>query len=121
MSYVGDKELKLKNKSLSIFNEDIKVHDDYKKSNDLAESIFNINKENVDTIFKEIQQEQSKKAFSIIEHAIKIRPLQVDNYLSLLSLLANKFGYQKNKKSSKIFNRNLPNKKCTFLNTQTMN
>ena len=65
------------------------------KYDELVESIVNIKKEYVTKVFEGIKPELVQSAFKIIEHAIEIRPFEVENLLSLFSLLSKKFGYKK--------------------------
>ena len=91
----------MKDKSVKICDGSF-VPEEYRKNDELIESILNINKDNVTAVFEGIQPEQVKTAYKIIESVIEIRPLQVENLLSLFSLLAEKHGYEKEIMPGKI-------------------
>ena len=96
-----EKDLVVKDKSVKICDGSF-VPEEYRKNDELIESILNINKDNVTAVFEGIQPEQVKTAYKIIESVIEIRPLQVENLLSLFSLLAEKHGYEKEIMPGKI-------------------
>ena len=87
---------KRKSNKLVLFSEGCTVPEEFKKYDVLAESIFNVNKENISTVFSEIPQDLATLACNMIFHAIKIRPLQSDNLRTLFSLLKKKYSVSLN-------------------------
>ena len=84
----------VKNRSTKISDGNF-IPKEFKKYDDLVKSIVNINKCNVMHVFERINPEFVNTAYKIIEHAIKIRPLQAENLLSLFALLTKKYEYKK--------------------------
>ena len=79
----------VKNRSTKISDGNF-IPKEFKKYDDLVKSIVNINKCNVMHVFERIKPVFFNTAYKIIEHAIKIRPLQAENLLSLFALLIEK-------------------------------
>jgi hypothetical protein len=63
-----------------------------KKEKEFVELLLGINKENIEFIFRQIDENSANKAIEIVEFSILIRPLETENLLTLISLISSKFG-----------------------------
>ncbi|NLZ45445.1 MAG: hypothetical protein GX896_02010, partial [Clostridiales bacterium] len=63
-----------------------------KKESKFVDLLVEVNKENVKNVFKQINEDNVKKACKIIDFSINIRPLEVDSFLTLIFYVSSKFG-----------------------------
>jgi ankyrin repeat protein len=82
----GNRTVKLLSDSLELMSETMK------KETDFVEMLLEIKKENVDSIFKQIDEDNVKKACKIIFFSVKIRSMEVESFITLVSLISSKFG-----------------------------
>jgi ankyrin repeat protein len=80
------RSIKLLSDSESIMPEKIK------QETKLIEMIVGVNEENVENVFAHINEDNVKKACKIISFAAEIRPLKIESFLILSSLISSKFG-----------------------------
>jgi ankyrin repeat protein len=63
-----------------------------KKETKFVDLIVRVSKENVESVFKQITEDKVNKACEIIDFSVDIRPLEIENFLTLVSLISSKFG-----------------------------
>jgi ankyrin repeat protein len=59
--------------------------------NKFIEMIIGLNEESVESVFRQIDEDNVKKVCGLIRFSIEIRPLEVDSFLTLVSLISSKF------------------------------
>jgi len=64
-----------------------------KKETNFVEMLVGVNKENVKGVFRQIDEDNVKKACEIIDFAVEIRPLEVESFLTLVFLISSKFRF----------------------------
>jgi ankyrin repeat protein len=64
----------------------------FKKETEFVRMIVGVNKTNVESVFRQIDEKNFKKTCEIIDFSVEIRPLEVDSFLKLVSLISSKFG-----------------------------
>ena len=62
-----------------------------KKETKFVELLVGINEINVESVFRQIDEDNVKKACKIINISVEIRPLEIENFLTLVSLISSKF------------------------------
>ena len=56
------------------------------------ERLVGAKKENVESVFRQINEDNFKKVYKIIDFLVEIRPLEVESLLTLVSRISSKFG-----------------------------
>ena len=62
-----------------------------KEETKFVELLVGVNKQNVESVFRQIDEDNVKKACEIIEFSVEIRPLEVESFLTLVSFITSKF------------------------------
>jgi hypothetical protein len=81
-----DRIVKLLSDSVNLMPENIK------KETEFVELLVGVNNKNVESVFRQIDEDNFKKASEIINFAVEIRLLEVESFLKLVSLILYKFG-----------------------------
>jgi ankyrin repeat protein len=68
------------------------IPEQFKKEIKFIEMLVGVNKENLQSVFEQINKYNVNKALIIIKYSIDIRPLEIESFLTLISLITSKFG-----------------------------